>query len=110
MRSRNDARFDKTLRDLGLKREKILVTNQLMTAMETLCETDCLMVATQKGLIDEREMHRIVTKPFPKDLPHEEGINLVLLQHKRTEGSPIHSWLAKKMFSVVYEDQRLGIL
>jgi DNA-binding transcriptional LysR family regulator len=110
VRSRNDARFDKTLRDLGLKREKILVTNQLMTAMETLCETDCLMVATQKGLIDEREMHRIVTKPFPKDLPHEEGINLVLLQHKRTEGSPIHSWLAQKIFSVVHEDQRLGIL
>jgi biotin synthase-related radical SAM superfamily protein len=64
VRARNDARFDKTLRELGLKRDKGLVTNQLMTAMETICDSDCLMVATQKGLVDEREMHRIVTNHF----------------------------------------------
>lgn len=109
VRARNDARFDKTLRELGLKRDKGLVTNQLMTAMETICDSDCLMVATQKGLVDEREMHRIVTKPFPEDLPHEESISLVLLRHKRTAGSPIHLWLAEKMFELADQDQNAMI-
>jgi len=99
--ARNDARFDRTLRELGLKRDKSLVTNQLMTAMETVCHTDCLMVATQKGLIDELEMHRIVSIPFPDELPHENHIKLVLLQHKRTAESPIHQWLVDKMTDLV---------
>ena len=99
--ARNNARFDRTLAELGLKREKALVTNQLLTAMETVCDTDCLMVATQKSRVMEREEHRIVSKPFPEELPHEESIKLVLLQHQRTSGSPIHKWLVDKMFGVI---------
>jgi DNA-binding transcriptional LysR family regulator len=99
--ARNNARFDRTLAELGLKREKALVTNQLLTAMETVCDTDCLMVATQKSRVMEREEHRIVSKPFPEELPHEESIKLVLLQHQRTSGSPIHQWLVDKMFGVM---------
>lgn len=99
--ARNNARFDRTLAELGLKREKALVTNQLLTAMETVCDTDCLMVATQKSRVMEREEHRIVSKPFPEELPHEESIKLVLLQHQRTSGSPIHQWLVDKMFGVI---------
>jgi DNA-binding transcriptional LysR family regulator len=106
--ARNDARFDKTLRELGLKRHKSLVTNQLMTAMETICHTDCLMVATQKGLIDELEMHRIVSIPFPDELPHENRIKLVLLQHQRTAESPIHQWLVDKMVELV--ERREGLV
>jgi DNA-binding transcriptional LysR family regulator len=99
--ARNNARFDRTLAELGLKREKALVTNQLLTAMETVCDTDCLMVATQKSRVMEREEHRIVSKPFPEELPHEESIKLVLLQHQRTSGSPIHQWLVDKIFGVM---------
>ena len=99
--ARNNARFDRTLADLGLKREKALVTNQLMTAMETICDTDCLMVATQKSRVMEREEHRIISKSFPEELPHEESIKLVLLQHQRTSGSPIHQWLVGKIIGVM---------
>ena len=99
--ARNNARFDRTLAELGLKREKALVTNQLLTAMETVCDTDCLMVATQKSRVMEREEHRIVSKPFPEELPHEESIKFVLLQHQRTSGAPIHQWLVDKMFGVI---------
>lgn len=99
--ARTDARFDKVLRDLGRKRKKALVTNQLLTAMETVCDTDCLMVAAKYGLTMERGMDRIVRKRYPAELPHEGTISLVLLQHKRTSGSPIHRWLADKVVGLM---------
>jgi DNA-binding transcriptional LysR family regulator len=101
--ARTDARFDRVLRDLGRKRKKAMVTNQLMTAMETVCDTDCLMVAAKYGLTMEREMYRIVRKRYPAELPHEGTISLVLLQHKRTAGSPIHRWLADKIVGLIRE-------
>lgn len=99
--ARTDARFDRALRELGLKRKKTLVTNQLMTAMETVCDTDCLMVAAKYGVTMEREMHRIIRKRYPADIPHEGKIKLVLLQHKRTSGSPIHQWLSEKIVGLI---------
>jgi DNA-binding transcriptional LysR family regulator len=99
--ARTDARFDKALRDLGRKRKKALVTNQLMTAMETVCDTDCLMVAARYGETMEREMYRIVRKPYPVELPHVARIPLVLLQHRRTESSPIHHWISKKIVELI---------
>ena len=101
--ARTDARFDRVLRDLGRKRKKAMVTNQLMTAMETVCDTDCLMVAAKYGLTMEREMYRIVRKRYPVELPHEGTIPLVLLQHKRTSGSPIHRWLGDKVVGLMRE-------
>jgi len=80
-----------------------MVTNQLMTAMETVCDTDCLMVAAKYGLTMEREMYRIVRKRYPVELPHEGTIRLVLLQHKRTSGSPIHRWLGDKIVGLMRE-------
>tara|TARA_B110000858_G_scaffold170179_1_gene199831 strand:- start:419 stop:865 length:447 start_codon:yes stop_codon:yes gene_type:complete len=101
--ARTDARFDRVLRDLGRKRKKAMVTNQLMTAMETVCDTDCLMVAAKYGLTMEREMYRIVRKRYPVELPHEGTISLVLLEHKRTSGSPIHRWLGDKIVGLMRE-------
>ena len=99
--ARTDARFDRVLREMGRKRKKALVTNQLMTAMETVCDTDCLMVAAKYGLTMEREMYRIVRKRYPAELPHEGTISLVLLQHKRTSGSGIHRWLSDKIVGLI---------
>ena len=48
-------------------------------------------------------MYRIVRKRYPQELPHEGTISLVLLQHKRTAGSPIHQWLADKIVGLMRE-------
>ena len=104
--ARTDARFDRVLRDMGRKRQKALVTNQLMTAMETVCDTDCLMVAAKYGLTMEREMYRIVRKRYPAELPHEGTISLVLLQHKRTSGSGIHRWLSDKIVGLIQSREK----
>jgi len=97
------ARFDRTLADMGLKRRKILVTNQLMTAMETVCRSDALMVATQYGLSTEREFFSIAQRPFPADLPHQGTISFMLMQHRRTSHSAVHSWLAAALQAAVKE-------
>ena len=104
--ARTDARFDRVLRDMGRKRQKALVTNQLMTAMETVCDTDRLMVAAKYGLTMEREMYRIVRKRYPAELPHEGTISLVLLQHKRTSGSGIHRWLSDKIVGLIQSREK----
>jgi DNA-binding transcriptional LysR family regulator len=104
--ARTDARFDRVLRDMGRKRQKALVTNQLMTAMETVCDTDCLMVAAKYGLTMEREMYRIVRKRYPAELPHQGTISLVLLQHKRTSGSGIHRWLSDKIVGLIQKREQ----
>jgi hypothetical protein len=95
--ARTDARFDRALRKLGRRRKKAMVTNQLMTAIETICATDSLMVSAKFGSGMERDLYRVVTKSYPDDLPHEGHVPLVLLQHKRTMGSPIHRWLSEKI-------------
>ena len=95
--ARTDARFDRALRELGRMRKKAMVTNQLMTAIETVCRTDSLMVAAKFGSGMEHELYSFVSKSYPDDLPHEGTIPLVLLQHKRTMGSPIHRWLSEKI-------------
>ena len=95
--ARTDARFDRALRELGRMRKKAMVTNQLMTAIETVCRTDSLMVAAKFGSGMEHELYSIVSKSYPDDLPHEGTIPLVLLQHKLTMGSPIHRWLSEKI-------------
>ena len=104
--ARTDARFDRALRDLGRKRKKALVTNQLMTAMETICDTDCLMVAAKYGHTMEREMYRIVRKAYPEELPHVGTIPLVLLQHNRSSSSPIHSWVSGQIVDLINGWQR----
>jgi DNA-binding transcriptional LysR family regulator len=97
------ARFDRTLAEMGLKRRKALVTNQLMTAMETVQRSDALMVATQYGLSSEREFFSIAQRPFPNDLPHQGNIPFVLVQHRRTSHSAVHSWLAEALQRAVKE-------
>ena len=104
--ARTDARFDRALRDLGRKRKKALVTNQLMTAMETVCDTDCLMVAAKYDHTMEREMYRIVRKAYPSELPHVGTIPLVLLQHNRSASSPIHSWVSGQIVDLINGWQR----
>ena len=99
--ARTDARFDKTLRKLGRKRTKSLVTKQFMTAMETISRSNCLMVAARYGHTIEENTYPIVRKGFPDDLPHEQTITLVLLQHKRTFESPIHCWLVSQITGVI---------
>jgi DNA-binding transcriptional LysR family regulator len=100
--ARTDSRFDRELHKLGRKRKKALVTRQFFTAIETLANSDCLMVAAARyGERPHHDVYPIVQKKYPSDLNHADVISLVLLQHKRTIESPIHRWLADAITYIV---------
>jgi DNA-binding transcriptional LysR family regulator len=96
-----ESRFDRMLHELGRKRQKALTTDQLMTALDTLNTSDCLMMATMDDLKQEGEYYEIVRKPYPKEVEHYPEIPAVLIQHRRTLNSPTHEWVKEKILSIV---------
>ena len=86
---------------MGYKRRKSIVTNQLVTALNSLHSSDCLMLATMDDLKHEGEFYEIVRKPYPRSLEHEPLIPAVLVQHERTANSPMHNWVKSKILNVV---------
>ena len=101
----DETRFDRQLRQLGLHRKKALVTAQLMTAMDALWQTDCLMMATMHDLKIEGETYGIVRKPYPEELEFDSTVPVVLVQHARTIKSPVHQWVKQKIVGIVKEIQ-----
>lgn len=96
-----ESRFDKLIGRMGHRRIKSVVTNQLMTALDTLQSSNCLMLATMDDLKQESEFYHIVRKPYPKSLEHEPFIPAALLQHERTINSPMHNWVKGKILDIV---------
>jgi DNA-binding transcriptional LysR family regulator len=96
-----ETRFDKTIAKLGLKRKKALVTDQLMTALNALQTSDCLMLSTEDDLKAEAEFYEIVRKPYPPELEVDDFIPVVLFQHRRTLKSPMHEWFKARLMAVV---------
>lgn len=106
-----DTRFDKTIAEQGLSRRKVLVTDQLMTALYALQTSDCLMLATADDLKMEAGMFEIERKPYPDDIAHDSFIPVSLFQHRRTLQSSMHRWFKDRLLGVmdkVRESQVLG--
>lgn len=98
-----ESRFDRELAKQGLKRKKTLVTTQLMTAMDALWQTDCLMMATMHDLKMEGETYGIVRKAYPEELEFDNTVPVVLVQHARTIKSPAHQWVKEQIVGIVQE-------
>ncbi len=96
-----ESRFDRVLNEMGLKRKKALITDQLMTALDTLNSSNCLMMATMDDLKQEGEYYQIIRKPYPKEIEYYPEIPAVLVQHRRTINSPVHSWVKEIILGVV---------
>lgn len=103
----SDTRFDKTIAELGLRRTKVLVTDQLMTALYALQTSDCLMLATADDLKMEASLFEIVRKPYPEDLAHDVYIPVSLFQHRRTLQSAMHRWLKERIITVTEKVRRI---
>ena len=96
-----ESRFDKLIARTGRRRRKAMVTNQLMTALDTLHSSDCLMLATMDDLKQESEFYQIVRKPYPRDLEHDPTIPAALVQHERTANSPMHNWIKERILEII---------
>ncbi|WIO74097.1 LysR family transcriptional regulator [Porticoccaceae bacterium LTM1] len=101
--SRSATLFDQWMGRQGYTREKVLVTTQLMTALDTLFNTDCLMIGSLQDLDVQSEFYEIVRKPLPESLQVEPFFPLSIVEHHRTATSPVHRWLVNKIVQVVEE-------
>ena len=99
--SRSSTLFDQWLTRQGYSREKMLVTTQLMTALDTVFNTDCLMIGSLQDLELEGEFYEIVRKPLPESLQVEPFFPLSIVNHRRTAASPMHRWIINKTVQVV---------
>ena len=95
-------RFDSQLREKGLKRNKVMITDQLMTALNVLRATDCLMMGTMHDLKMDGSTYGITRKAYPKELDFDSFIPIVLVQHPRTIKSTVHRWIKQKIIETVY--------
>jgi len=87
---------------------EVFETSHLYTAMEVVKRTDCLMMGPP-FLSDFSQFGGGLTS-LPLPVEQEVVINYVLVSHKRTENSALHSWLREKivslssLFDVSYEE------
>ena len=94
-------RFDSQLKEKGLKRKKAMVTDQLMTALNVLRVTDCLMMGTMHDLKSDGATYGIVRKAYPKELDFDSSVPIVLVQHSRSAKSAAHDWIKQKIIEEV---------
>lgn len=98
-----ESRFDKMLSRMGRSRRKVLVTNQLMTALDTVTSTDCLLLATMDDLKVEGDFYHIIRKPYPTEIEIDPLIPVVLVQHRRTCNVLLHRWFKAQLLDVIEE-------
>jgi DNA-binding transcriptional LysR family regulator len=102
--------IDNYLAGKGLHRRSILVTSQLLTALEIVGRSDAVVMASRLIANIDHVRNGYVYMELP-DLhtPVLEQENMIyLIQHKRTRNSALHNWVAEKMVEV-FDDYREGV-
>ena len=94
--------IDKYLAGKGLHRRSILVTSQLLTALEIVGRSDAVVMASRLIANIDHVRNGYVYMELPSlHTPLLERENMIhLIQHKRTRNSSLHNWVAQKMVEV----------
>lgn len=90
--------IDQVLRDQQLTRHVLFSTTHLTSAIESLLNTDCLMVGPESLMLSSPYRDQIQALSFPEELPFPP-LEFVLLQHTRTQNSQPHLWLRHLLLS-----------
>lgn len=92
---------ESALDDAVMTRTVILDTSHLLIALDVLCKSDAVMMAPDYlgGL---SLLHGEIVPLSMAHVPAFERlrINLSLIQHERTRGSPLHRWVAEQIAAV----------
>jgi DNA-binding transcriptional LysR family regulator len=103
MNDNNAGLIDEVLQQQQLTRRVLLATTDLGSALETLIQSDCLMVGAMHYTNLKRFSGLLHAMPFPEDLPFPE-ISFALVQHRRSLNSRAHQWLKDQILDMAYED------
>jgi len=82
--------FDQYLTRVGHSRDKVLVTTQLMAALDTIHNSDCLMISSLQELEVPGGCYEISQKPLAESLQIDPFFPLNLVQHRRAQQSNVH--------------------
>jgi DNA-binding transcriptional LysR family regulator len=97
--------LDQFLSTRGLTRKSMLVTSQLLTALELVGRSSVVVMASR--LI--ANIDHVRNGYVYKELPHFPGLRveddnmIYLIQHQRTRNSALHAWVRQKMLQVFEE-------
>jgi len=89
--SRED--MQKLFASFGILSNVPFLTTNLMVCLETLRETDMLMIASDRLMDSSLVSDHFVSKPL-EDLINLKIDTLSLVQHVRTQNSPLHKYLS----------------
>lgn len=84
----------------------LLETPDYLTALQTIAHTDYLMFTPRMSLEFIKATGAISSMP----LPGKEGsnyIDIMMVHHKRTTNSPLHSWVRKQIKEIYANQQEL---
>ena len=86
------------LASAGLKRKVMLNTSHLLLAIDTLVNSDAVMGAPDYIFRPAIFRDEIIQRPFKK-IPILDHLDtkLSLIQHVRTQNSPLHKWIVSKL-------------
>lgn len=95
----NTGIIDQVLKEQQLSRHIAFDTTQLTAALETLLNTDCLMVGPRHLTTTGSYQQKLISMPFPEPLRFPK-LPFMLLQHQRTDNSPAHRWLRELLLEL----------
>ncbi len=101
----NDVGFiDQLLAAQGKRRHIIFETTHITTALEILCNTDCLVVGSPFFALVGQQSHNICERPFPVEI-NFPNLQFALIQHERTRSSSAHQWLLQQIMDLIENSQ-----
>ena len=92
--------LDSLLEKKGLERNVVFRSTHLLSALEALRNSDCLLYLANAGQKRSSLASSTTVLALPAELSSQE-FGLELLQHRRTLNSEAHSWLKEKLHRVI---------
>jgi DNA-binding transcriptional LysR family regulator len=88
--------LDLMLDSLGLEREVVFRSTHLLSALEALGHSDCLLYLANAGRSEGILVSQCEVLAAPAEISAQQ-FGLELLQHRRTQNSDAHAWLKEKL-------------
>jgi DNA-binding transcriptional LysR family regulator len=95
--------LDSLLEKKGLERNVVFRTTHLLSALEALRRSDCLLYLANAGRARSTLASNCKVLALPQEISGQE-FGLELLQHRRTLESDAHSWLKEKLHRLIQAD------
>jgi DNA-binding transcriptional LysR family regulator len=96
---------DRDLAGMGVRRRAALQTSSLLIALELVYRTDTMIIAVNNLSEFKLIQGRLVSRALPDDMPANKLENcFYMIQHRRTEFSPLHVWIGQKIKALAGTD------